>query len=177
MNISKTAEKDISELVGVFTDPIIAYPSPWMEDIPQWIKDQIRLERLVMNLKVLRGEQPTGTDAEALAYLIPASLEHPFDRDWTDIYMYLVTTVYTRAGKELPENIRVETLSEHLVQKLDHLKSWLYQQRVKARMERERGERRKMKEEKEKEIVRKKADATKQASVPSAATFLKTALL
>ncbi|MCL0077007.1 hypothetical protein M1O12_03175 [Dehalococcoidia bacterium] len=158
MNTSKTAEKDISELVGVFTDPIIAYPSPWMEDIPQWIKDQIRIERLVMNLKVLRGEQPTGTDAEALAYLIPASLERPIGRDWADIYMYLVTTVFTRAGKELPGNIRVETLSEYLMRKLNHLKSWLYQQRVKARLERERGERRKMKEEKEEEIARKRAE-------------------
>ncbi|MCL0058438.1 hypothetical protein M1O47_01945 [Dehalococcoidia bacterium] len=158
MNTTKTIEKDISELVGVFTDPIIAYPSPWKEDIPQWIKDQIIMERLVMNMEVLRGEQPTGTDAEALAYLIPASLEHPIGRDWTDIYMYLVTTVSIRAGKELPGNIRVETLSEYLMRKLNHLKSWLYQQRVKARLERERGERRKMKEEKEEEIARKRAE-------------------
>ncbi|MCL0102687.1 hypothetical protein M1N93_01850 [Dehalococcoidia bacterium] len=123
MNTSKTVEKVISEIAGVFTDPVIAYPSPWREDIPQWIKDQIKMERLVMNMKVLRGEQPTGTDAEALAYLMPASLEHPIGRDWTDIYMYLVTTVSIRAGKKVPENIRVETLSEHLMQKLNHLKS------------------------------------------------------
>ena len=143
MDTSKTAEKDIPELVNAFTDPIIAYPSPWTEYIPRWVKEQVRIERLVMNLKILRGEQPTGTDAEALAYLIPASLEHPFDRDWADIYMYLVTTVYTKAGKKLPENIRVETLSEHLMQKLDHFKSWLYQQRVKARLEWEQGKRQK----------------------------------
>jgi len=155
LNTTRTVEKDISELVGVLTDPIIVYPSPWGDDIPQWIKDQIKMERLVMNMKVHRGELPTGTDAEALAYLIPASLEHPIGRDWTDIYMYLVTTVSIRAGKEVAEDIRVETLSEYLTQKLNRLKSWLYQQRVKLRLERERGERRKMKEE---EIARKRTE-------------------
>ncbi|MBT9141647.1 MAG: hypothetical protein DDT32_00150 [Syntrophomonadaceae bacterium] len=69
--------------------------------------------------------------------------------------MYLVTTVSIRAGNEVPENIRVETLSGYLMRKLNHLKSWLYQQRVKARLERERGERRQKREE---DTARKKAE-------------------
>ncbi len=42
--------------------------------MPDWIKGAITLERLVMNMRVLKGEEPTGADAEALAYMYPAPL-------------------------------------------------------------------------------------------------------
>lgn len=145
--MEKTIEKGISNIVGVFTDPIIAYPSPWKDDIPQWVKDRITLERLVMNMRALKGEEPTGTDAEALAYLMPASLEAPMDHDWTEIYLYISTRECTAAGMEVPEDIRKETLSDHLMNELNRLKSWIYQRRIKIRLDRERGERREAREE------------------------------
>ena len=147
MNTSQTVEKGISDIVGVFTDPIIAFPSPWNQDIPDWVKGQITLERLVMNMRVLKGEEPTGTDAEALAYLMPASLEAPLGSGWTQIYLYVATKVCGAAGREVPEDIRVEMLSDYLMQELNRLKAWLYHQRIKARLERERAERRQAKEE------------------------------
>jgi len=143
----KTIEQGISEIVGVFTDPIISFPSPWNQDIPQWVKDRIILERLIMNMRVLKGEEPTGTDAEALAYLMPASLEAPMGRDWTEIYLYVSTRVCAAAGKEVPEDIRVEMLSDYLMQELNRLKAWIYQQRIKVRLGRERVERRQKREE------------------------------
>ena len=143
----KTIEQGISEIVGVFTDPIISFPSPWNQDIPQWVKDRIILERLMMNMRVLKGEEPTGTDAEALAYLMPASLEAPMGRDWTEIYLYVSTRVCAAAGKEVPEDIRVEMLSDYLMQELNRLKAWIYQQRIKVRLGRERVERRQKREE------------------------------
>ena len=145
--MEKTIENGISDIAGVFTDPIIAYPSPWKDDIPQWVKDRITLERLVMNMRALKGEEPTGTDAEALAYLMPASLEAPMDHAWTEIYLYISTKVCTAAGKEVPEDIRKETLSDHLMDELNRLKSWIYQRRIKIRLDRERAERREAREE------------------------------
>ena len=95
------------------------------------------------------------TDAEALAYLMPASLETPMDRDWIKIYLYISTRVCSSAGKEVPEDIRVETLSDYLMQELNRLKAWIYQQRIKVRLERDRAERRQRKND---EAARRKAE-------------------
>ena len=153
--MAQQIEKGISDIVGVFTDPIISFPSPWNQDIPQWVKDRIILERLMMNMRVLKGEEPTGTDAEALAYLMPASLEAPMGRDWTEIYLYVSTKVCAEAGKEVPEDIRVEELSDCLMQELNRLKAWIYSQRIKVRLERERAEPRQKREE---EAAQRKAE-------------------
>lgn len=89
----------------------------------------------------------TGTDAEALAYLMPASLETPMDRDWADIYLYVSTKVCDESGMEVPKDIRVEELSDYLMHKLNHLKAWIYQKRINARLDRDRDDRRQKKEE------------------------------
>ena len=148
-------EKGISDIVGVFTDPIISFPSPWNQDIPDWVKGAITLERLVMNMKVLKGEEPTGTDAEALAYLMPAAMEAPLGHDWTKIYLYVAGKVMARHRQvEVPDDIKVETLSDEQMQDLNRLKAWIYKKRVEVRLERERAERRQKKEE---EAARRKA--------------------
>lgn len=140
-------EKGISDLVGVFTDPIIAWPGGWMDIIPKWLKDRIQMDRLIMEMRVLHGEEPTGTDSEALAYMMPLTLEHPIDRDWTDIYLYLGTKVFPLEGKEMPADIRVEALRDDQMRDLNHFKAWLYEKRIQARLDRDRGERRQRKEE------------------------------
>jgi hypothetical protein len=55
--------------------------------LPEWIKPAITMERLIENMKALKGETPTGTEAEVLAYMYPRSLEAPLDSDWTQIYL------------------------------------------------------------------------------------------
>lgn len=145
MNTPKTM--GISDIVGVFTDPIIAWPGGWMDTIPEKVKEQITIERLVMCMRVAKGEEPTGTDAEALAYMYPRTMEAPMDREWTDIYLYLGTKVMSGAGNEMPEDIRKDKLDDYQMGKLNHLKAWIYQQRIKARLDRDRGERRQKKEE------------------------------
>ncbi len=79
--MAKTIEKGISDIVGVFTDPIIVFPGGWGDSLPDWLKTTITLERLGMNMKTLKGEEMTGTDAEACAYLYTASLTQPMDHD------------------------------------------------------------------------------------------------
>lgn len=151
-----TVEKGISEIVGVFCDPIIVFPGGWGDTLPDWLKTSITLERLVMNMRVIKGELPTGTDAEACAYLYTASLTTPMDHDWTQIYLYIAGKTYTREKKaEMPEDIRVESLNDEQMRDLNRLKAWLYQKRTTVRLERERAERR---QEREKEATRKKEE-------------------
>ena len=149
-------EKGISDIVGVFTDPIIVFPGGWMHDIiPDWLEGAITLERLTMNMRALKGEKMTGTDAEALAYIMPASMEFPLDHDWTQIYLYLAAKV-TKFHRqvEVPDDIKVEALNKDQMTDLERLKDWIYKKRIDVRLERDRIERR---QQREKAAAEKKA--------------------
>jgi len=100
------------------------------------------------DIKALKGEERTGTDAEACAYLMTLSLTQSMDSDWTQIYLYVASQTYKRWEKgEMPAEIVAESISDNQMQELNRLKTWLYHQRVKARQEKERAERRQEKEE------------------------------
>jgi hypothetical protein len=138
----------MDDLIGALTDPIILMPGGWGDTLPDWIKSQITLERLAENIRALKGEQPTGTDAEACAYLYTRSLEAPMDSDWTQIYLYVAGKVVARAkGTEIPKDIRVDSLSDYQVGLLKDLKGWIYGHRVKIRKEKQRAEKRQAKAE------------------------------
>jgi hypothetical protein len=82
------------------------------------------------------------------------SLTQPIDSDWTQIYLYVAGKVYEKhrtkeSGVTMPEDIRVDQLSDYQMGELNRLKTWLYGQRVRARTEKDRVERREKKEEQE----------------------------
>ncbi len=89
-----TIEKGISDLVGCLTDPVIVFPGGWGDTLPEWLKTAITLERLEVNMGALKGEEMTGTDAEACAHLYTAALTQPMDHDWGQIYLYIATKIY-----------------------------------------------------------------------------------
>jgi len=154
--LNKAIDEGISEIVGVFTDPILVFPGGWGDTLPEWLKNAITLERLEMNMKVLKGDEPTGTDAEACAYLMTVSLTQPMDSDWTQIYLYVASQTYSRWEKNgLPADIRVDSLNDYQLAELNRLKGWLYQKRIQARQEWERKERR---QEREEEAVKGKEE-------------------
>jgi len=151
-----TIEKGISDIVGCLTDPIIVFPGGWGDTLPDWLKNAITLERLAMNMRALKGEEMTGTDAEACAYLYTAALTNPMDHDWGQIYLYIATQTYRRWGKnEMPSDIAVDSLNDEQMRDLSRLKEWLYKKRVQARLDRDRVERRQLREL---EAARKKAE-------------------
>ncbi|GAI87512.1 unnamed protein product, partial [marine sediment metagenome] len=116
----------------------------------------ITLERLAENMKALKGEEMTGTDAEACAYLMSASLTAPMDHDWTNIYLYVAGKVCRQHKQaEVPEDILVESLDADQMRDLARLKAWICKRRTDARLESDRAERRQRKEE---EAQRKKAE-------------------
>lgn len=151
-----TIEKGISDLVGVFSDPIIVFPGGWGDTLPEWLKTAITLERLEMNVRALKGKEMTGTDAEACAYLYTAALTQPMDHDWGQIYLYISTKTYRRWGKaEMSDDIAVDSINDYQLAELNRLKEWLYRRRTQARQEMERAERRRKREE---EAARIKAE-------------------
>ena len=146
----KTADFMVSDLVGTFTDPIIVFPGGWGDTLPDWLKGAITMDRLEANIRASSGEEPTGTDAEACAYLYTAGLTAPMDHDWSQIYLYVASRTYARhKGGQVPEDIRVETINDYQMGELKRLKDWLYRQRVKVRQERERTDRKLEREETE----------------------------
>ena len=106
--------------------------------MPEWLKNAITLERLEMNMRALKGEEMTGTDAEACAYLYPAGLTAPMDHNWSQIYLYIAGKIYAHhKGNQVPDDIQVESLNSYQMTELNRLKIWLYRQRTKIRQERE----------------------------------------
>ena len=139
----------IDDIVGALVDPIIVMPGGWGDDLPQWLRTRVTLERLGENIVALReGRELTATDAEAACYLFTASLTAPMGSDWTQIYLYVAGGEMKGEKKlEIPEDIKVESLTESQWRDLKRLKDWIYGQRLKHRKEKARGERRKVREE------------------------------
>ncbi len=147
MTTARKVDGWIEELVGALCDPIIVYPSGWQDTLPDWIKPQITLERLIMNLKAAKeGGVPVG-DTEVLAYIYPRTMEAPMSEQWLRIYMYVFNQAMKFKKTEVPEDLKSETLTDYDMHQLDDLKRWIYQQRVKHRREKARGARRQEKEE------------------------------
>jgi len=144
-------EQGISDIVGCLTDPIIVFPGGWGDTIPEWLKTAITLERMIGDMKALKGEEePIGTDAEACAYLMTVSLTQPMGSDWTQIYLYVASQTYKRWEKgEMPADIAICSIIDYQTGELNRLKAWIYRQRVKARLERDRAEWREEREETE----------------------------
>ncbi len=130
-------KKDIDDMAGVFIDPLVIHRSGWADRsiVPDWLRKRIIIDRLIeVGLAHKEGRQPTGTDSEALAYMIPASLEAPLDSDWSEIYLHLGTVVMNgRDGKEMPDDIKVKELDQYRRGLLNGLKRWIYEQRLKHR--------------------------------------------
>ena len=146
--MNSSTDKGISEIVGVFTDPILVFPGGWGDTLPDWLKTAITLERLEMNMRALRGEEMNGTDAEACAYLYTAGLTSPMNHDWSQIYLYIAGKTYARhKGNQVTDDIQVVSLNDYQLRELNRLKSWLYRQRSNVRQEGGRIERRQAREE------------------------------
>ena len=156
MNTPETVEKGISDIAGVFTDPILVFPGGWGDTLPEWLKNAITLERLEINIRALKGEGMTGTDAEACAYLYTAGLTAPMDHDWSQIYLHIAGITYTRhQGNQMHDEIQVDSLNDYQLRELNRLKVWLYHKRTQVRQEKDRADRRQKRDEVE---ARRKAE-------------------
>jgi len=143
IRLTNRIDKQIDVLVGALTDPIIVFDPSWADVLPDWLKGEIKMQRLA---QLMKGEEGIATDAEALAYVSNVSLSQPIASDWVEIYQYLLTRVM---GDKVPEELRKESLDDYRMGLLNQLKEWIFRQRGKARQEKRRMERAKAKAEAE----------------------------
>jgi len=147
-------DKGIDNLVGSLCDPIILHKGGWAtrDMIPEWLRTRITLDRMIeLMVASNEGRDPIGTNSEALAYMIPASMEAPMGHDWSQIYLHLATVVMDgEKDKVVPDDIRVDKLDRNQEDDLRGLKRWLYETKLKHRAGRRREIKQELKEEKEK---------------------------
>jgi len=115
---------------------LIVADEGWANSLPEWLLKQIEGERTVNGLIGAMGYDKKGSeqvgDAEALAYLMTASLRAPIGSDFTKIYAYLTGKVMQKGLNmdinDLPDFVQeaMKGLSEWEQTQLDKLKSDLF---------------------------------------------------
>lgn len=102
----------------------------WAESIPEWLKDEVKAERMISGFCDLlgKGKKEVG-DAEACVYLYTASLRAPMSHELTNVYLYLCTKLMEKRGTEVPKDIALRKLSEYEQNELRELKYKLYTSR------------------------------------------------
>lgn len=116
----------VEDAVGALCDPIIVWPG-FEDSIPPKLRDDITLHRLIQNMKEETGE---ASWPEVCAYLMTASLAHPFNRDWVEIYEYAFAQYVGR--DKIPEGglayLKTE-LDEQQKRDLQRFRQWLWNTR------------------------------------------------
>ena len=133
----KMPRDPIEEIVGALCDSIIVFPAHgWEHDLPKPLLDRLPLDRLVHNMLCLEGKASwdEACDCEALLYMYPRTLESPLSEQWTRIYLYLGTKVM----KNMPDDIKRETLDDYDMRQLQELKRWIRKKKVETRKQKAR---------------------------------------
>jgi hypothetical protein len=138
------AEHKWELLFSMFERPIVydALGRDWEETLPDWIKEEVILERLI---QVMKGEEGEATDAEVVAYLYTASLARPISTEMVNIYSHLVAKLMKARGRDT-SGIDHPTLSPDEERELKDLRRGIWSSGMKhsekKRRERHREEKR-----------------------------------
>ena len=109
---------------------LVVGDAAWADMIPEWLLDEVKAERLIYGLACLmNGGRAKIGDAEVAVYLMTASHRSILSSEHTNIYMYLVTRLFKRRGKEVPESIRKDELTEWEEHELEELRDTIYRSR------------------------------------------------
>jgi len=143
------AKRKWSLLLSAFERPVV-YDSmgrAWVDTLPDWIRGEILLERLI---QVIKGEEGKATDAEVVAHLYTASMSRALDHEWTNIYCYLVCQLMRRCKKasnidQIEKELGVRPLDVYEQQLLDRLKRDLWDAGIRASEKKRREHKRMLK--------------------------------
>jgi len=98
--------------------------------IPEWLLEEVKAERLIYGLACLMdGDRAKVGDAEVAVYLMTASHRDVLSSEHVNIYMYLVTRLFKKRDKEVPEDIRKDELTEWEEHEFEELKDMIYRSR------------------------------------------------
>ena len=115
--------------------PIIVADTAWADSLPDWLKNEIQAERMILGLlnksskTTLTPEEQIG-DAEVVAYLMTASYVAPMDRDFANIYLFVTGRLMKKVKNiDMPQDIKVDKLSSDEERKLKDLKLFIWNTR------------------------------------------------
>ena len=115
--------------------PLIVADTAWAESLPEWLKNEISSERMLLGLldqvskKTLTPEEQIG-DAEVVAYLMTASYVAPMDRDFANIYLFTTGRLMKKVKNiDMPQDIKVDKLTSDEERKLKDLKLFIWNSR------------------------------------------------
>ncbi len=89
-----------------YAAPMVFHPGGWADTLPDWIREEVLVQRAIK----ATNDDGLATDVEAAAYLYTASLVAPFDSDWADIYIYLVTQLMP---DKMPDDLRRDSINTY----------------------------------------------------------------
>ena len=119
-------QKAVEDAVGALMDPIIVWPG-YEDSVPSKLREDITLHRLIQNLK---GETGLASWPEVCAYLMTASLAHPFPREWVEIYEYAFAQYVGRDKIPVGGLAYLKTeLDEQQKRYLQRFRQWLWNAR------------------------------------------------
>lgn len=115
---------------------MVVYPGGWHDTLPEWIKNEIHLQRLAQLMLKYKGKEKENraTDVEALAYLYTASLSQPLPDEYSEIYFYLTRkSIEWQGKKEIPDFLQeYENIDNYKMSLLDELKCEIWNAQEKA---------------------------------------------
>jgi len=111
---------------------LVVADAGWAQDLPEWLLEEIRTERLTLAMAALTHEMADNEkvgDAEMVAYFMTASLRAPLIHEDAEIYVYLTAKLMQRQGKELADFMQAKLeqgLSDDENRELTHLKTEIF---------------------------------------------------
>jgi len=122
--------KFIDEVVHAIQGPIIVYSEEWGKSLPDMIKKDVTMARL---LKLLKDKEPgMATDLEVVAYMFSRSMVAPMGHNWTEIYLYASGKYLRERGTKPPPNTP-EKLTQDQERMYNDLKRWLFERYEKVK--------------------------------------------
>ncbi len=115
---------------------LVVADAGWAESIPNWIKEEIKQERIMYGMVDIAKKTETVGDAEVAAYLFTANLRGPVSHELGQIYLYLTGKLMKKVKRlkddELPDFIQKKLrdgLEDYEKSELESLKRDLYRKR------------------------------------------------
>ncbi len=143
----RKSEAKVELFWSMWERPIVydALGRGWADTVPQWIKDEIILERLI---QVMKGEAGKATDAEAVVYLYTANLARSISHEYTRIYCDLVCKLMKQRGKgDFRKEVGADRpLTEYEVSEMDDLKRKIWNSGIRNSADKRRARKKQLKE-------------------------------
>ncbi len=139
--VKKSYSKDTGKFVFEFMDmlaaPIITFSESWADAIPQSLKQDVTLSRLMGRMQ----KEEMATIPETVAYIMTRTYEAPMNHEWANIYLWCSSQYMKQYRNKTDEDLKEinpsEKLSEHEKSLLKRLRVWIWEKRreaVKARL-------------------------------------------